>query len=255
MLSLVVIARDEAPHIESCLASVPFATERIVVDGGSTDGTPELAERAGAVVHRTDWPGFVAQKNRAFALASQPWILSLDADERLSPEAAASLEAALRAPGEAAGFSFARLSTWGGRPLRHGRWYPDRKVRVARRGQGRWQGEDPPDHLVVDGPVRALAGDILHDPYRDLSDHLDTIDRYSSSWARNAWERGRRCHWWDPAVRPPLHFVNAYVLRRGFQDGMAGLTVAGLGATHVLLKWTRLWMLQTARDEDGRAWP
>lgn len=242
MLSLVVIARDEADRVEACLRSVPFATERIVVDSGSTDGTPAIAESAGARVVRTDWPGHVAQKNRALALATQPWVLSLDADERLSKQAARELEAALRAPGEAAGFSFPRCSTWLGAPLRHGRWYPDRKLRVVRQAGAAWVGDDPHDRLETAGPVIALNGDILHDPYRDLSEHLSTIDRYSRVHAEALAARGVRARWWDVVGRPPLHFVNAYLLRLGVLDGVPGFAVASLGATHVLCKWTRLWL-------------
>jgi glycosyltransferase involved in cell wall biosynthesis len=244
LLSLVVIALDEADRIADCLGSVPFAAERLVLDCGSTDGTQEVARACGATVLHTDWPGHVAQKNRALAAASQPWVLSLDADERLTAAAQQALREALAAPGDATGFAFARCSTWLGTPLRHGRWYPDRKVRVVRRGHGRWVGDDPHDHLQVDGPVRRLRGDIAHRPYRDLSEHLATIDRYTRVHAGSLHARGVRARWWDVAVRPPLHFVDAFLLRRGFLDGTAGFAVAGLGATHVLLKWTRLWMLQ-----------
>src|SRR5690606_22353197 len=138
----VVIAKNEADRLESCLGSVPFADEVIVLDSGSTDGTPEVAERCGARVLRTDWPGHVIQKNRALAEASRDWVLSLDADERLSTEAAAELREALERPGDAVGFSFPRCSSWLGHPIRHGRWYPDRKLRVVRRGRGRWVGDD-----------------------------------------------------------------------------------------------------------------
>lgn len=242
MLSLVVIAKDEADRIGACLASVPLAAETLVLDSGSTDGTPEVAEAAGARVIHTDWPGHVAQKNRALAEATQPWVLSLDADERLSPEACAALERALAAPGDAVGFSFPRCSVWLGHPIRHGRWYPDRKVRVVRTGRGRWGGDDPHDRLSVDGPVRRLSGDIVHLPYRRLGEHLSTIDRYTRIHAASLAARGVRARWWDVALRPPLHFVDAYLLRRGFLDGAPGLALAGLGSTHVLLKWGRLWL-------------
>lgn len=244
MLSLVVITRNEADRIAACLASVPWATERIVVDSGSTDDTVDVARRAGARVVVRDWPGHTAQKNRALALATQPWILSLDADERLSAPAQAELRAALGRPRGAVGFSFPRCSSWLGHPIRHGRWYPDRKLRVVRRGQGRWMGPDPHDRLRADGRVRRLRGDILHEPYRDLDEHLATIARYSRVSAEALNDSGVRASRLDVALRPSLHFVDSYLLRRGFMDGIPGLAVATLGATHVLCKWARLRELQ-----------
>ncbi len=241
MLTLVVITRDEADRIGACLESVPWASERVVVDSGSTDETVAIARSVGASVVQTGWPGHVAQKNLALTHGTQPWVLSLDADERLSPEASEELRAALMDPGEAVGFSFPRCSSWLGRPIRHGRWYPDRKLRVVRRGEGLWVGDDPHDQLTVQGPIAELVGDILHDPYRDFSEHLRTIDRYTRIHADAMARRGQRAHWWDLALRPPLHFVNAYLLKRGFLDGPSGAAIAGLGATHVALKWSRLY--------------
>ena len=240
MLSLVVIAKNEEDRLERCLRSVSFAAEIVVLDSGSTDATADVARRCGARVVHTDWPGHVIQKNRALAEAQEPWVLSLDADEWLSPTAARSLQAALADPGEAAGFRFARCNEWLGTRIRHGRWYPDRKTRVVRRGQGTWVGDDPHDRLVVQGPVHDLEGDIEHVPYRDLEEHLETIDRYTRVAARTLHQRGVRARWWDRNLRPPLHFVDAYILRRGFLDGRAGWTLAVLGAGYVRKKWSRL---------------
>jgi glycosyltransferase involved in cell wall biosynthesis len=242
MLSLVVIAQDAEDSIGACLDSVPFASERVVLDSGSSDHTCAVAEAHGARVIRCDWPGHRAQKNRAMAEANFEWVLSLDADERLSPAAAAELQAALENPGDHVAFSFPRLSEWCGTPLRHGRWYPDRKVRVVRRGRGVWVGDDPHDRLQADGPVRALNADILHFPYASLDEHFQTIERYSRIQARSMSARGVRAHWWDVGLRPPLHFVDAYVRRGGFRDGRAGFAVASLGASYVLWKWMRLWI-------------
>ena len=145
-LSLVVIAKNEADRIAACIGSVPFADECIVVESGSSDRTVEVARAAGAVVISTDWPGHVAQKNRALSRATNDWILSLDADEQLSPLAAAQIQVAVAAPGNTVGFSFPRCSHWAGRAIRHGRWYPDRKLRLVRRGCGSWGGLDPHEH-------------------------------------------------------------------------------------------------------------
>jgi glycosyltransferase involved in cell wall biosynthesis len=241
VLSLCVIARDEVDRIGRCLRSVPLADEKVVVvDAATTDATAEVAERLGARVVVAPFAGHVAQKNRALSLARGDWILSLDADEWLDPRACAALAEALRSPGAASGFSFARCSEWGGRPLRHGRWYPDRKVRVARREAANWIGDNPHDHLAVRGSVAALEGEIRHTPYRDLAEHLATIDRYSRTHALALAERGCRAWPWDPFVRPVLHFVDAALWRAAWKDGAEGMIVALLGAAHVHLKWARL---------------
>ena len=249
MLSLVVIAQDAEESIGACLDSVPFAAERVVLDSGSSDRTRAVAEAHGARVVACDWPGHIAQKNRAMTEARFDWILSLDADERLSPEAADELELALQNPCMDVAFSFPRLSEWCGTPLRHGRWYPDRKVRVVRRGRGVWVGDDPHDRLQTDGSVRALKSNILHFPYANLDEYFETVERYSRIQARSMAARGVRAHFWDVSVRPPLHFVDAYFRRGGFRDGRVGFAVASIGASYVLWKWMRLWLEPDPRDE------
>jgi glycosyltransferase involved in cell wall biosynthesis len=243
-ITLTIIARDEADRIEAAIRSVPFAVEVVVVESGSSDDTAGVAATCGARVVATDWPGHVAQKNRASALASNDWILSLDADERLSPELAAEIAALLSSPLQAAAFEVPRLSWWEGAPLRHGHWYPDRRVRLYDRRRARWVGDDPHDRLQVDGTVHQLRGDLLHFPYRNLGEHLATIDRYTLRAAEVLQERGVRARWIDVALRPFLHLMSALLLRMGFRDGVRGLMVAGLGAAYVLLKWGRLWMRQ-----------
>jgi len=235
-LSVVLIARDEADRIGDAIRSVPFADEVLVLDSGSTDGTPGVARDLGARVVETDWPGHVDQKNRAFALARNTWVLSLDADERVSPTLARSIERAFTTSPDVAGFRFNRRNHYLGRPLRGGGWYPDARIRLARRDRARWTGLDPHDILEVDGEVRFLEGDLDHHPYRDLSDHLRTLDRYS---ARFAEVYDGEVRWVDLLFRPPWAFFRAWVLRAGFRDGVRGLLVAGLGATYVLVKWAR----------------
>ncbi len=240
VLSLVVISKDEQDRIGSCLASVPCATERIVVDSGSTDRTVEEARAAGARVIQTDWPGYVQQKNRALSYATQPWVLSLDADERLDAQASEELARSLGETDGVRGFVLQRRNLWLGRTLRFGTWGRDQKTRVAERAFARWEGRDPHDTLVVDGKTRVLRGYIVHDPYRTLREHLDTIDRYSTLSAESLAAEGVRSSWWSVMIRPPFHFVQAYVFRAGFLDGVPGFAVALLGAFHVFLKWRRL---------------
>jgi glycosyltransferase involved in cell wall biosynthesis len=243
-LSVAIVARDEADRLEAALRSVAFASEVLVLDSGSTDGTPELAERLGARVQRTDWPGHVAQKNRALGELRHDWVLSIDADERVSPELAAAIQIALAREPEVAGYAIRRRSWWQGAPIRHGLWGRERKIRLFRRDRARWVGRDPHDRVELDGPVGALPGDLEHHPYRDLGEHLATIDRYTALSADRMWEEGVRAHWWDLVFRPPLHFVNGILLRLGLLDGARGLCVAALGSVYVLLKWARLWLRQ-----------
>lgn len=241
MVSLVVVARNEADRIGRCLRSLPGDVERIViVDASTTDDTAAVARREGATVIERPWPGHVAQKGFALSCATRPWILSLDADEWLSPIAAAEVRAVTCTPGTVDGYTFPRCSEWLGRPIRSGRWYPDRKLRLVRRGTAAWVGDDPHDQLVSDGRTGLLSGEILHTPYRTIWEHVRTIDRYTATHARSLRARGVRARPWDPYVRPALHFVDAVLLKRAWRDGIDGLAVAGLGAVHVHLKWARI---------------
>jgi len=245
-LSVAIIARDEVDRLAAAIDSVRgFAAEIVVLDSGSTDGTPDLARRLGARVEQTDWPGHVAQKNRALAACTHPWVLSIDADERVSDALAASIRAVLDGRATPAdGYACARLSWWMGAPIRHGTWYPDRRLRLVHRDAARWVGRNPHDRLEVEGRVETLPGDLLHHPYRDLSEHLAVIDRYTAIAAEALAEEGVRARWWDVALRPLLHIVKALLLRAGLRDGVRGFCVAGLGATYVLLKWGRRYLQQ-----------
>jgi len=240
VLSVVLITRDEADRIEAALDSVAFADEVVVVDAGSTDATVALARARGARVVEADWPGHVAQKNRAWAEARGDWVLSIDADERVTPALRAAVEAAIRGPAPADGYRLKRLNVWLGTPLRHGRWYPDRRVRLARKDRARWEGDDPHDHLVVTGVVADLDADLEHHPYRSLADHLATVDRYTTRSAQVLRARGVRAGWGDLLVRPPWAFLRAWVWEGGWRDGVPGLVVAAIGALYTLLKWARV---------------
>lgn len=238
MRSAVIIARDEADRIAAALRSVAFCDERIVLDSGSTDDTCAIAAAHGARVIRTDWPGYAVQKQRALEAASGDWVLSVDADEVVEPALAESI-VRVTAPGAVPGaWAVRRQEVWLGRAMRGGHWRPRPHARLVHRawvaaGRARWTGPDPHDRLWVDGGVDGvLDGALRHTPYRSLTEHLATVDRYTRLQAR----RGMP---WDLALRPPWHFVRGYLIHGGFRDGAAGLAVAGIGALHVLLKWSR----------------
>jgi glycosyltransferase involved in cell wall biosynthesis len=246
-LSACIIARDEEDRLPGCLDSLRFCDELLVVDSHSRDRTRELAAAAGARVIERDWPGHVAQKEFAIRAASHDWVLCVDADERISPELAAEIEA-LRAQGfdGACGYVVPRRSRYLGRWIRHGTWYPDWKLRLFDRRRGRWGGRDPHDRVEVEGATRRLRGELLHEPYRSFEEHLATIDRYTTTMAEQLHAEGRRAHLLDLVWRPPLRFLGFYVLRGGCLDGWRGLLLAYLAAHYVRLKYAKLWLRSRA---------
>jgi glycosyltransferase involved in cell wall biosynthesis len=240
LLSACIIARDEERDIGDCLESVSFCDERIVVDAGSRDRTVEIARAAGARVIVRGWPGHIAQKNFALEQATGEWVLAVDADERVTPELRAEIERELARPAVPFdGFSVPRRSFYMGRWIRHSGWYPDRKVRLVRRGRARWGGVDPHDRLECAGPVKRLRGDLLHYSYRDLAEHLRKIDAFTSIAAREKEARGARA-FPDIVLRPPAKFLKSYVWKLGLLDGLPGFVIAALGAYYVFLKYAKL---------------
>jgi len=237
-LSVIVIAHNEAHQIADCLKSVAFADEWIVVDSGSTDATREIAAGLGAqVVQTADWPGFGRQKNRALDLARGRWVLSLDADERVSEPLAAAIRAAIRgamgapqaddaAPAGPVAYQLSRLSRFCGQWMRHGDWYPDRVTRLFLRGRARFTDDLVHERLDVQGPVGRLAGDLLHETMPSLHDALDKMNRYSSGRAQDRLRSGRRGGLGTALAHGLWAFVRAYGLRRGFLDGRLGFVLA-----------------------------
>ena len=232
-LSVILITKNEAQHIRPCLASVAFADEWIVVDSGSTDATCDIAASMGATVVVTpDWPGFGEQKNRALARARGAWVLSIDADERLSGELAASIQAAL-AGGKGrvdnagpAGYELSRISSFCGQWMRHGDWYPDRVLRLFKREAGRFSADLVHERLIVNGPVERLEGELMHDTMPNLEDALDKLNRYSTGRARDLVQRGRAGGLGSALSHGLWAFVRCYFVKRGFMDGRMGLVLA-----------------------------
>ena len=236
-VSVVFMVKDEADRLPPALDSVSWAEEVVVADTGSTDATRELARSAGARVETVPWEGYVATRNRALALATHDWVLVLDADERVSRELAAEVASAVGSPGEVAGFRMPRLSSLGGRPVRHGVWWPDRKLRLGRRSRGfRAAGASVHEWLEVDGEVRDLASPLRHIPYRDLSDAVRKTALYARLSALDRFERGQRGSYLRLLLRPPLELLRSLVLKRGLLDGRAGVAVALIHAGYYLLR-------------------
>ena len=242
-LTVTVITRNEAANIAAALDSVRWADEIIVIDAESTDDTVAIARRYTDNVIVRAWPGYIAQKNFAAQQASHDWILSLDADERISPELRDEVQALLASEPTASGFRIPRVTYHFGRWIRSTDWYPDFQLRLYDRRHAEWAGRYVHESVRVNGRVAKVRGEIQHYAYRDLSHHLQTIDRYTTLAATQMFEDGRRASWIDVLVTPRLTFFRNYIVRGGFRDGMAGLIISAMNSYYVGLKFAKLWEL------------
>jgi glycosyltransferase involved in cell wall biosynthesis len=241
-ISATVITLNEERHVAAALESLAWADEIVVVDSGSSDRTVEIARRYTDRVVIADWPGYAAQKNRAAAEASHDWVFSLDADERVTPELAASIAAVCeRGPGGEEGFRVARRAWYLDRWVRHSGWYPDWQVRLYDRRRARFEGEWVHESVRVRGEVGTLDGDLLHYTVESLSDHHRRIDRYTSLAAEALAARGARPSLARAVAQPAATFLKTYLLRQGFRDGPPGLAIAGFAAYYVFLRQMKLW--------------
>jgi glycosyltransferase involved in cell wall biosynthesis len=250
-LTVTIITRDESANIAAALESVRWADEIVVVDSESTDGTPEIARRYTDKVFVRPWPGYAAQKNFAADQAGHDWVLSIDADERVTPQLADEVRAVLGGEPKAAGYRIPRVTFHCGRWIRSTDWYPDHQLRLYDRRRGRWTGRHVHESVQVDGAVARLAGELQHYAYRDLQHHVQTMDRYTTLAARQMFEDGRRARWIDILITPRLTFFRNYILRGGFRDGMAGLVISAMNAYYVGLKFAKLWELAARRSKEG----
>jgi glycosyltransferase involved in cell wall biosynthesis len=235
-VTATLITLNEAANIADALASIAWADEILVIDSGSTDDTVPLARNAGARVEVRAWPGYSAQKNYAASVASHDWILSLDADERVTPALAEEIKRLLASEPARRGYRVPRISHYLGRWIRGTDWYPDYQLRLYDRRAGRWNGRVVHESVALDGEPGVLGSDLQHYPYRDISHHLGTIDRYTTLAAQQMRADGNVPSLAAVALHPPFAFLRNYVLRRGFLNGGAGFTVSVLNSYYVFLK-------------------
>jgi len=241
-LSVIVIAKNEAANIGACLDSVAFGDERIVVvDGGSTDGTAEIAAAKGARVIEHAFDGFGAQKNFALSQASGDWVFSIDADERVTPALAAEMAQAMSEV-RADGFEMPRLSSFCGRQMRHSGWYPDHVLRLFRRGRARFSDDRVHERVICYGPVARLRNDLLHEPVLRLEDALSRMDRYSTANAAMTVARGKRVSFSSGITHGLWSFFRTYILRGGFLDGREGFLLAVANAEGTYYRYMKAWL-------------
>jgi len=247
-LSVTIITLDEAEHIAAAIASARWADEIVVVDSGSADGTADIARGEGARVLMRAWTGYVDQKNFAAGAAANDWIFSLDADERIPQALGDEIRAVMASDPPVHGYRMPRVTYHLGRWIRTTDFYPDYQTRLYDRRFARWRGRYVHESVAVDGPSGRLTHDLEHYSFSDLRDQVKRVNRYTTLAALQMYEAGRRTGPLEMLVHPPAAFLRNYVLRRGFLDGTAGLTISMMNAWSVALKLMKLWELQRAPE-------
>jgi glycosyltransferase involved in cell wall biosynthesis len=248
--SVVLITQNAAEQLPECLASVAFADEMVVVDTQSADGTIEVAARLGARVLQKEWLGYGRQKQFAVDQAANDWVLCLDADERVSPELAASITRALESPATPV-YRMARRNRFLGRWLRHGEGYPDWSPRLFDRRSAQWSDDAVHERVLYSVTPGTLEGDLLHDSAEDLGRYMEKQNRYTALAAQQLFERGRRASVIALLFSPLVRFLKFYVLRLGFLDGLPGLVHISIGCINSFMKYAKLIELQRTPARGG----
>jgi glycosyltransferase involved in cell wall biosynthesis len=249
-VSVTIITLNEATRLKEALDSVAWADERIVVDSGSSDDTVAIARAHADRVEVRAWTGYADQKNYAASLARHDWILSLDADERVSLALADEIRQLVRGEPAARGYRAPRVTHYLGQWIRCTDWWPDWQLRLYDRRAARWGRANVHESVQLEGTAAYLSGELLHYPYRDISEHLATIDKYTTIAAAEMYAAGRRSSWLRIAAHPAFALLRNYILRFGIRQGVPGLVVSLLNSYYVLLKFAKLWELQR-RTEDA----
>jgi glycosyltransferase involved in cell wall biosynthesis len=238
-ISATIVTLNEERNIARAIESLRCADEVLVVDSGSTDRTREIALRHGARVLEEPWRGYAAQKNFAADRAAHDWILSIDADEQLTPALADEILALKQTATAFDGYSFPRLAQYLGRWIRHSGWYPDRKTRLYNRAKAEWTGDFVHESVRVSGSVGELKADLLHYTCNSLSEHLRTLDRYTTLAARELIAKKKPVPMRRLVLDPAWTLVRTYILQRGFLDGPQGLAIAWMAALYTFLKYAK----------------
>jgi glycosyltransferase involved in cell wall biosynthesis len=249
-ISTTVITFNEERNIERCIRSVtPFSDEIIVVDSGSTDRTPEIAHECGARVITNEWPGYGKQKQFALEQTSSEWVFSIDADEEVSPELCAEIQAL---DFTHAGYKVPRPVWYLNRWVKHGVWYPGYVLRLFRRNAGRFSEDTVHESVEISGSIGRLKGDLLHYSFRDIDHHMVKMNEFTTLAANQMYGEGRRAGIHHMVFTPFFEFLKVYFSKRGFLDGTAGFVIAFLHSVYVFEKYSKLYELGLApADPQG----
>jgi glycosyltransferase involved in cell wall biosynthesis len=238
-ISATIITYNEERNLPRAIESLRCCDEILVVDSGSTDRTVELAERLGARVTEANWRGYAGQKNYASDQASHDWVLSLDADEALSEDLEAEIWQLKKNGPTYDAYTVPRLAQYLGKWILYSGWYPDRKMRLFDRRKSCWVGDYVHESVKVNGTVGKLKGNLLHYTCGSLTEHLKTMDRYTTLAAEELAARKKPIGMRQLLIEPVWTFFNTYVLKRGFLDGVEGLTIAYMAALYTFLKYAK----------------
>lgn len=247
-ISVTIVAHNEAERIGACIDSVSWADEIIVVDAGSTDGTQEICRKRGALLIRHPWEGYAAQKNFAISKTSHSWILSLDADECVSPELAEEILSVLSDDAPAEGYRVPRKNIFFGRWLRHGDLWPDYQLRLFRRDAGAFNEKSVHESVVVKGRVGVFSSPLEHYSYDSLFDFFQRQVKYARLSAEDLSSSGVQPGIADFVIRPLWRFFKSYILKMGLRDGVNGLWVSAGSAYYVFMRAAFLWELCRRRE-------
>jgi len=249
-ISAAIITFNEEKNIKRCIDSLDFVDEVIVVDSLSSDKTCEIAKELGASVIDQKFLGHIDQKQLAVENCSHDWVLSLDADEEVSEELKASILELLKSPLAYEAYEMKRVSFHLGKWIRHGGWYPDKKIRLFNKKHAHWGGYNPHDKVIVDGKVGMLDGDLKHYVFKDLRHNIDTNNSYSSIMAEDMNVKGKKFSYIKLFLKPVGKFLEVYVYKKGFLDGMPGFIIA-IGASYsMFLKFAKLWELEKIKKAN-----
>ena len=240
-ISTFIVCMNEEEQIERALKSVSWCDEIIVVDSGSTDNTLELAKKYTDKVIHNDWQGFVEQKRFALGHCSHEWILNIDADEEVSEELKNEIQELLKSNPSANGYEINRVVNFMGKWWRKGGWYPEYRLRLCKKSETTWGGENPHEKALVSGKIKKLKGELFHYTYNNFHDQINTLNKHSSDSAVAMAKRGKKASLIKIFGNPILRFVKFYFFKKGFLEGFTGFIVSILEAYYVYLKYIKLW--------------
>jgi len=255
-ISACVITFNEESRIKRCLDSLTWCDEIVIMDSFSTDRTIEICHTFTDKVYQHEWLGYVGQRNLIREKAIYPWVLFMDSDEEVSPGLKQEIMTELEySTGEYVGYKFPRQVYYIGQWINHGEWYPDIKIRLFKKEYGRTEGQEPHDHVVVNGPVKKLINPIWHYTHSGIHDHIETLNRFSSITAQQRFAGESSFLWRDLILRPLGRFLKGYFLKGGIMDGSHGFVIAMLNSFGAFVKYAKLWELSQKQRPDYKELP